>query len=223
MLVSVVCPTSNRLSFMPGFVHCFLSQTFHDSELVILDDGSAPCYSVIPDHARIRYEYGQPGTWKTLGEKRNALNAHAHGDILINFDSDDWYASDYLANQVDLLISSSKQMVGFHDLLYYCVRNGGTFRYKYRGTGNYAPGATQVYWRDYWEKNPYSAALHVGEDAAFSTMAEKNGVLKSVDSCGRIVVRSHGGNTGQHALGSHDFPRVDIAEFPKEFFAANQQ
>lgn len=205
---------------MPGLVLCFLSQTFRDSELVILDDGRIPCYSVIPDHSRIHYEYGQPGTWATLGEKRNVVNAYARGEIICNFDSDDWYSSEYITKQVDLLLSSGKSVVGYSDLLYYRMKDGGTFHYKYRGNGNYASGATQLYWRDYWEQNPYPAAIGTGEDSAFSMCAEKKGVLCSVASRGNIVVRSHDSNTGKHTLGSHDFPRVDRAEFPQAFFDA---
>lgn len=222
MLVTAVCPTANRLRYIPKMINCFLSQEHDfDRELIILDDGTTPCFSVVPFDSRIHYEYGQPGTWATLGEKRNAINGMASGEVIIHFDDDDWYAPDRIADQVGLLISSGKQVVGYHSMLYYREKDGGMFRYKYRGNGNYASGATQCYWKEYWAANPYSRVT-VGEDSAFSMSAEQKKCLVSTDGYGKIVVRSHDSNTGKPCLGSHDFPRVNRAEFPQAFFEAEK-
>ena len=225
--VSAVMPTTAaRSKYVAKSVQCFLKQTFHDVELVVLSDTfSASLAAIVDVNPRIRYVYGplpDCALWETIGGKRNAINSMAGGRIIVNWDDDDWYAPDRIADQVGLLISSGKQVVGYHSMLYYRERDGGTFRYKYRGGGNYASGATQCYWKEYWAANPYPL-MTIGEDSSFSMTAESKKCLVSTEGRGMIVVRAHGANTGKPSLGSHDFPAVPRTEFPQEFFEAERE
>lgn len=221
-LVTAVCPTANRLKYIPRAIQCFLSQTFKDSELVILDDGAEPCYPVVPIHPRIRYEYGQPGCWKTTGAKRNAINAMANGDIIWHMDDDDWSAPERMEEQVALLTTGSARVVGYHTLLYYRESDCGLFKYRYSGMGDYAIGTSQCYWREYWKANPFPE-LNIGEDSQFSFKAAAKNMLASTPGCGMIVARTLSSSTAKPALGSCDFPKAEKSEFPKAFFDAEQE
>lgn len=55
MKITAICPTANRVSWIPLAIECFLAQTFTDAELLIVDDGFDNTASVIPDDPRIRY------------------------------------------------------------------------------------------------------------------------------------------------------------------------
>jgi glycosyltransferase involved in cell wall biosynthesis len=217
MLVTAICPLVGRQDFLPGLITCFLNQTFIDCELLIIEDGGRSVESLIPVHPRIHYVnlMGHRNT----GEKRNAANALAHGEIIIHFDSDDWYAPERINDEVGFLISSGKQVVGYHDMLYYREIDGRFFKYRYKPTPAmpwYATGTSMCYWRTWWEKHPFRS-IDVGEDSAFSIEASKAGLLASKDCGLMLVARQHAGSTSKVLLGHGDFPEADRAEFPSAF------
>ena len=68
--VSRIMPTnSNREVFIPYAIDYFLHQDYSNAELLILDDGSKPFYSITRQHKRIQYHYSALSY--TLGEMRN--------------------------------------------------------------------------------------------------------------------------------------------------------
>jgi glycosyltransferase involved in cell wall biosynthesis len=54
MLISCLLPTANRAAWIPLAIDCFLTQTFTDAELVILDNGTDNTADIVPAHPRIR-------------------------------------------------------------------------------------------------------------------------------------------------------------------------
>jgi glycosyl transferase family 2 len=216
-LVTAVCLTGFRHDYVARTVHNFLSQTFMDSELLILDDGRDACHAVVPMHPRIRYEYRQPGTWATVGEKRNAANGMALGDFIIHFDDDDWSISTRIEEQLKVLENREFSVTGYSSILYYRPADGGVFKYAFNGYGHYAVGTTQCYRRDYWKKNLFPV-INVGEDSQFSFKAAAKGVLHSIPGLGKIVARSLPNSTAKPNLGDRYFPPARRDEFPQAFW-----
>ena len=102
MKVSVVVPTKNRQQLFPLLYQCFCDQTHADKELLVLDDSPQPSsyFPAVGDH-RVRYIHAESG--RSLGEKRNYLVRMASGDVVAQFDDDDYYAPDYLRAMLELL------------------------------------------------------------------------------------------------------------------------
>lgn len=221
MLVSAVCPTKgqSRARYLPMLLECFHSQTWpeHERELHILDDGPAPLS--VPYHPRVIYEYVGYHTYKTIGEKRNAINKKAHGDVIVHFDDDDWSAPPRIESQLNDLFSGPAQVTGYSDIFYYRERDGQLFKYRYKGLGAYASGTSLCYRREYWEKNPFPSQRE-GEDASFVFHAKGLRLLHSVDSCGMIVAVQHTENTSHPELGTMQFPGACRSAVPEAFFDA---
>lgn len=102
MLISVVVPTYGRPERMARLYHAFTSQTYKNSELVVLDDSDAPSELFRSlDDPRVRYVHQRPRS--TTGAKRNKLLELARGEGIVQFDDDDFYTSGYVANAAEQL------------------------------------------------------------------------------------------------------------------------
>jgi hypothetical protein len=222
--VSVICPTtSDRRGFLAGAVRCFSSQRVDfQIELLILDEGpnGVECETLAawPGNVTYRLISGRAARM-TVGEKRNILCGDAHGEIIVHFDDDDWSHPDRIAQQVAFLVSSGKQVVGYHDLFYFKVSDRSFWKYHYQGLPCvYASGTSQCYYRSWWEKHPFKKKI-VGEDSDFAFEARDAGELASMPDPGMIVVRTHGRNTWMPTFGDKPFLKAERSEFPKEFLA----
>ena len=90
-------PTYNRRAFVPLAIKYFLRQDYTNKELIILDDGSDPVQDLIPEHALISYKFLPEKI--TLGEKLNMAAGMSSGNIILQWDDDDWYAENRIAYQ----------------------------------------------------------------------------------------------------------------------------
>lgn len=103
-LVSILMPVYNTAPYLREAMDSVLSQTFHDFELIVLDDGS-------PDNAEELLDaYDDPRIVRYKGEKNvglsNVLNAGidmARGKYIARMDSDDVSLPHRLKVQVDYL------------------------------------------------------------------------------------------------------------------------
>jgi glycosyltransferase involved in cell wall biosynthesis len=103
MRVSVVCPTYGRPERHERLHRVFVSQSYEDKDLWILDDSPepSPFFRSLHD-SRVHYLHSA-GRMK-IGAKRNWLLACCRGDVIAHFDDDDWYAPEYLATMTGELL-----------------------------------------------------------------------------------------------------------------------
>lgn len=102
-LVSAVMVTGHhekRYSLAQVAIGCFLDQTYSEAELVILNHGSR---SLACSHSRIREIKVSKHPNETIGYLRNAGLEFARGDIIVNWDDDDWHGPDRIAIQMNAL------------------------------------------------------------------------------------------------------------------------
>ncbi|MFQ6396929.1 glycosyltransferase [Nocardia sp. KC 131] len=104
--VSVVCPTYQRPELLRTAVRHYCSQTYDGGmELIILDDSPEPAdfldEKLCHEH-RIRY-YHVPNNRMTLGDKLNLMTQLARGEIIVEFDDDDYYAPQYIERMIEFL------------------------------------------------------------------------------------------------------------------------
>lgn len=99
--VSVIMPSYNTAHLIAGSLDSVLLQTFSDSEIIVVNDGSPDTAELeevlVPYWSRIVYikqENRRPGG------ARNAAIAQARGEFLAFLDSDDVWLPDHLASQM---------------------------------------------------------------------------------------------------------------------------
>jgi glycosyltransferase involved in cell wall biosynthesis len=108
-LVSVIIPTYNRFEMVRRAVDGALSQTYRPVELVVVDD------STDGTREQIRATYGHTGLVHVVeGGRRGSAAARRRGvarsvgEYVAFLDSDDWWKSAYLEDQVERMRRSSR-------------------------------------------------------------------------------------------------------------------
>jgi glycosyltransferase involved in cell wall biosynthesis len=110
-------PTANRQKFVPFAIQYFLEQTYKNSELIIVDDGIESILPLVPEDPRIKYHFCHP--LGTIGTKRNYACHKSIGEIIVQWDDDEWYAADWVSNSVSNLLASEADITGLELLTYY--------------------------------------------------------------------------------------------------------
>ncbi|GAA1553014.1 hypothetical protein GCM10009789_03190 [Kribbella sancticallisti] len=109
--VSCLMPTYNRRAFVARAIRYYLQQDYPNRELVVLDDGEDRVEDLVPsDEPSIRYL--RLDGRATIGRKRQIACEAADGDVLVQWDDDDWYGRTRLSRQVSPLATGSADIAG---------------------------------------------------------------------------------------------------------------
>jgi hypothetical protein len=203
-LVSCVMPTFNRPRFVRQAIRYFQAQEYPDRELIIVDDGPDPVRDVLPDDDRIRYI--RLATRTTIGSKRNLACEQARGDVVVQWDDDDWYGPRRIADQVADLVAGRAELTGITQSWLLDLR-GTTFWRLDPDAGPGQPevsiaGGTLAFLREVWGRCGGYPDDSLGEDVGF---------LRRAAECGARIVRMP--NNGAYVYVRHpanswrfDFP-----------------
>lgn len=101
-IVSVVMASYNRVAYLERSINSYLNQTFKNSELVFVDDGSTDgtfdyLQSLMQKHQNIRYLRHSN---RNVSMSKNAGILAAIGKYIAFLDSDDAYLPDYLEKRI---------------------------------------------------------------------------------------------------------------------------
>jgi glycosyltransferase involved in cell wall biosynthesis len=193
-LISIVTPILGRAEFIPIIRKIVASQKYDSFEWIIAEERESfnAHQTNIPEANYIIVDGGM-----NIGDKRNLLVERASGDIIVNFDLDDYYSPSYLSAAAQLICNYAAVN---HDPLYlYSLRNRTVqraIRRPYWGSG-------AVYTRDIWAKHTYPAAtVRQGEDTVFfRRIAELyglnrvGGLLATSQLSALMLAIRHGANT----------------------------
>ena len=121
-MVSIITPTYNRRKFLKNTLTYFRHQNYRDIEWLILDDSSqeTPTFSDLPDR-NICYEH--IGKKLSIGEKRNLLIDKAKGEIIVQFDDDDYYCPDYVRTMIANLANLNADLINLRGWFLYDCRS----------------------------------------------------------------------------------------------------
>ncbi|MCG8329877.1 MAG: glycosyltransferase [Chitinophagales bacterium] len=199
-MVSCVMPTFNRHYFVWKSIQYFQNQTYPNKELIIIDDSHAE-YDRLPDDSRIRYYH--IGRKTSIGSKRNMGCQWAKGDIIIQWDDDDFYSIHRIRKQVMALIQHKAHIcslfnLGFFDVRHFCVWecNEHLQRRFAFPTLNGGHTSTLAYWKALWERGCRYPDSSFAEEYAFLKRAlAKRYKYHIVDNEGDFLCLRHTGNT----------------------------
>jgi glycosyltransferase involved in cell wall biosynthesis len=103
--ISCLMVTADRRALARRSVNCFLAQRYPNRELVIVDDGTedyAPILAAVPPERLIYHRISKDAA-TTLGELRNLTLELARGDVIAQWDDDDWFDAERLPRQLAAL------------------------------------------------------------------------------------------------------------------------
>lgn len=196
MLVSCICPTAGRRSFLPLAIECFRAQTYGPRELLIFQDGPESIADLVP-HEDPRIRLIVSGWTAQVGVKRNMLCDAARGEWIAHWDDDDWSDPRRLARQILKLRETGKQVAGYHSMKF----TDGARWWQFEYGASHALGTSLVYAKEWWRTHPF-AALRFGEDSLFAEQAVKQRAHVFEPDQHLMYATVHAGNTCPRAVRS---------------------
>jgi len=195
-LVSCIMPTRGRPEFAQRALEMFQRQRWPQKELIVCDNATSPSFPnwARPPHAFRIWDYcGQ-----NIGVLRNYVCSIAHGDFIMHWDDDDFYAPGRIEMQVRHLIETGRQVTGFRGMMFVDLATGERWKY-HASTG--AVGVSLCYRRSYWESHKFDS-VPVAEDGTFARRAEP--VAAYEENAGTLIIATiHSGNTSKREPGKH--------------------
>jgi len=199
MLVSAIMPTRGRPEMSRRSLDCWRAQTWKEKELIILDDAEDPSFPAGVTEPGVRYLRSAIGRL-SIGMKRNDSVAIAKGEMVVHFDSDDIYAPERMADQVQRLMTSGKAVTNYRNIKF---TDGSNWWLNTNWPGGY--GASLCYRRDWWAKHPFPDTSD-SEDWHFVSEAMRADAFVAGDAGDRMVATIHPGNTSPRVIGAGWIP-----------------
>ncbi len=181
--IAAICLYADRPQFIASMLESFRQQTYENKWLVIFDNGIEPFEAELqPRETLIR----DPAQGRTIGELRNAAITLCNSDIIAHSDSDDWSGAHRLAEQVALLQSSSADVVGYNEMLFWreavsdedcecgwypdgknpeCKARPGEAWLYTSPVPKPTLGTSLAYWRRVWERKSFNPRLPNNSEA----------------------------------------------------------
>ena len=210
-LASCILVTGGRRSFFKLAVECYLAQEYPRKELVVIDEGPQAVKDILNDILGVRYYHISDR--RSIGAKRNLGCAAAKGDVLVQWDDDDWYGTARLSRQVAPLADGRADITALearwiaelpggefwtvspklHRRMFYCDVHAGTLAF------------TRAVWMS---GARYPEDRGPGEDAAFLYAALGGGQrLLRMANDELFVYMRHSANAWSFPVGHHLDPR----------------
>src|SRR5699024_3178645 len=199
--VSAIVST-NRPRFVRNVIDTIGSQVDVDPELILLTHGfeenEAELRAYAADQGIERFTLLTASHTDPLGICLNRLIGAASGDIIANFDDDDFYGEHYLLDSINAMKFSNADLVGkFATYMYseeddmITLRNPG----KENMFTDFVTGATFVGRREVFTRNPF-LPMSRGEDSRFLTSVEQSGAkIFAADRFNFMQIRCSHGHT----------------------------
>ncbi len=211
-LVSCIMPTFNRRRFIRQAVRNIRRQDYPAVELVVVDDGSEPIADMLTELPRAKYIHVDQRV--TIGHKRNVACEAAAGEILIQWDDDDWYAPNRISRQVSDIVLGNADATGIGVNLLLDVRCLQIWSTRERealdphfGPIESLAGGTIATRRDLWRRVGGYPDASIGEDIGFlQRIADAGGRVVGITNLGSYVYVRHGCNSWRFDFAPEDGP-----------------
>ena len=201
--VSIFTVTFNRRPFIPYLIKCIEQQTYPKDKIewVICDDGSDPIKDLVEHLTYVKYfRYDEH---LLLGKKRNLMNAHCSGDILVYMDDDDYYPPERISHAVDKLTKSDLLIAGSSELHMYAKNKNKIFKFGPYGP-NHATAASFAFKKQLLNQTKFNDESAFGEEKTF--LKEYTIPMIQLDVTKTILVCAH-----QH----NSIDRESLLEYPE--------
>ena len=104
-LISIIVPVYNVESYLERCVNSIINQTYHNLEIILVDDGSPDgsgdlCDKLAKNDDRITVYHKKNGG---LSDARNYGVQNANGEYITFIDSDDFVAKDYIEHLYSMI------------------------------------------------------------------------------------------------------------------------
>jgi O-antigen biosynthesis protein len=195
--VSCLMPTRGRPDLAGAAIRYFLSQDYPNKELIIVEDGTAQLAPLLVDDPRVCHV--ATGAVRSIGAMRNHACELASGEILAQWDDDDWHGPQRLSRQVAAIITGTADITALRDTVMFDLPAWRFWRCSPQLHRRLflldVHGRTLVYRREVWDRLARYPDVSLAEDAAFLDLAVRRGArLHPLEGDGLFVYVRHGTN-----------------------------
>jgi glycosyltransferase involved in cell wall biosynthesis len=119
--ISIIMANYNYAHFLPRAINSVVSQSYHNWELIIVDDGSTDeSVSVINDfikhNPKIKLYQHDNKVNKGLKDTLKLGLEHSNGDFIAFLESDDWWEDNYLESKIKIIKKYPEVKFVFNDV-----------------------------------------------------------------------------------------------------------
>lgn len=219
--VSAIMPTKGREQWAAQALDCFMAQTHPAKELIILDDAADRSFKNTRGFpSNVRY-YLDERPARNIPAKRNVCCGLSSAPVIMHWDSDDWSAPNRMADQVEYLELSGRNVTGYNSMPFAeCVEGALPTRAFYYTCPikEYAVGTSLAYFRSWWAGHKFIETAPTGEDNSFVFQAINAKQIFCVPCHKIMVARIHSGNTAGKDLKASQYAPMALAELPEGFY-----
>lgn len=197
-LVSILTPTYNRQRFMPQLLRCVMNQDYpHDLLQWIIvtgDEEKTPAAEGV-EELKVSCSFLEifptyrPGP-QPIGIVRNQALAYASGDIMVNFDDDDYYGAGYIRHAVACVQNSREGLAGMSQRVDYELETQIVYE-PFSFYAKYSPAGNMAFSRDYLRDNRFGESRN-SEERTFTRKFTTPMVQMDMLAVGVL----HGNNSG---------------------------
>lgn len=108
-LISCIVPTRDRQNFLSQLIKNFVNQDYKNKEMLIYDDSDEAYTGETPE--TVNYIHGEKMDY---GAVLNMLASRANGDIISNWDDDDYYSPKYLSFMYNNMKKYNADVIKLH-------------------------------------------------------------------------------------------------------------
>jgi glycosyltransferase involved in cell wall biosynthesis len=202
-LISCIMPTYNRRALAALALQSFLSQDYPHRELIVVDDGEDAIGDLFSNASGVKY-FRLPAR-RPLGAKRNFACQQAGGEIIAQWDDDDWYAPERLSYQAGPILMGQADLTGLENA---CVLEPAHARFwttrrdlhEQMFVGN-VHGGTLVFRTQLLREGLAYPEINLAEDAGLLRSALNRGKrLQRLSNPGVFVYMRHGRNAWKECV-----------------------
>lgn len=203
-LVTCIMPTRNRLDYVRQSIRYFERQDYPEKELIIVDDSFTDISKELPNDPRLRVLHAARPM--SIGAKRNWACEMAKGQIIAQWDDDDFYSPRRLSAQVAPLLAGTADISGLVTNVIFDLPAWRFWRlspalHKRMFVGD-IHGGTLVYWRKIWQDLARYPDRSLAEDAIFLSKAVRNGAHQvRLENNGNFIYLRHSTNSWEFKCG----------------------
>jgi glycosyltransferase involved in cell wall biosynthesis len=203
--VSCVLPTFERPGWLARAIEYFRRQDHPAGarELIVVDDGDRDLAGEVEGLAGDpAITYVRLTSRMSIGAKRNLAIRRARGEVIAQWDDDDWYGPDRLSRQVAPIAGGTADITGLRGAVWFDV---GRWRFRCPTAAHHrrlfvgdVSGGTLVFDRSLWDRGLRYPDTSLAEDAALLRAALRHGFrLARLPAEGAYLYVRHDTNSWQ--------------------------
>lgn len=223
-MISCIMPTRGRAGFVERAIASFRAQDYPDRELIIVYDRDSDLPpGIAGDDVRILR-----ARENSIGAKRNQAAAAARGDIIAQWDDDDWYSPRRLSLQAAPIVDGLADVTALNDILCFDAVRGGFWEIDpslfARMFAENVAGGTLMFCKRDWERSGGYPRTSLREDCNFLARLMRGGArLHRQSGRDHMIYVRHASNTWQLPFGPDLTPADCRAVAGPDAFTAVQR